>query len=149
MNGVFFDGHGGNVFLGKKDIWMAGEGKFWNVLQENPKQLLNVPERGGEVGGGRQGRRRITSCPLYIIVSRKNRKITILPRFFEPIAKKAFTAPSRRRGGGTAVSGITVSRYHADTSLFAATVSIGGLYYIFISKKKEKYKENKESKKRS
>lgn len=56
----------GMFFLGKKDIWMAGEGKFWNVLQENPKQLLNVPERGGEVGGGRQGRRRITSCPLYI-----------------------------------------------------------------------------------
>ena len=56
----------GMFFLGKKDIWMAGEGKLGNMLLEILKKLLNNPKPGSEGIGGAGGRRRIRHAPLYI-----------------------------------------------------------------------------------
>lgn len=81
MIGAFFVGHGGDGFLGKKDIWMAGEGKFGNMLLEILKKLLNNPKPGSEgIGGAGAGVASV--MPPYICsIPKKSKNYDFTPFF--------------------------------------------------------------------
>lgn len=73
----------GMFFLGKKDIWMAGEGKLGNILLEILKKLLNNPKPGSEgIGGAGAGGASVMPPHIYSIP--KKSKNYDFRSFFSP-----------------------------------------------------------------
>ena len=64
---------------------MAVAGKkrnFGTYFRKIPKLHLNVPERGGEVGGGTHGRRRIRHALHIYSIPKKSKNYDFTPFFF-------------------------------------------------------------------